>query len=372
MWKLLKTNFIIEKTSKKNIFAFLFVALFVFGLAIYMENEEIGNLVKSKTSEFQNLESAVSQFQVMDATEGSGSSDIYKNIVQQKRLVALQRAATKMDHPDMFLNTAIDLAKLRNEAFDLDGYEEVAVYLPTKTENQMESIFYNYLNTFEIPIFTDSLSFYQFLIFLFGILGSIWFIFISFYTSGIMIEDFRHTSLIKGYPIPFDQYVVAKGISTLVIIVVFIVELFLCSLPLIYFRGLGDFSYPIAVFDGDFQIYSIVQYIGVCVLYMICISIFVILLSIILNVLLKNMYLTLFVQLFLYVLPILFPTMISLVPFNPFNYMNFTILLSGQSLDLHQPVELNITFGLLYIGISIVLMVIVIKLFLSTGKLRRV
>ncbi|KGR78856.1 ABC transporter permease [Ureibacillus manganicus] len=372
MWKLLKTNFIIEKTSKKNIFAFLFVALFVFGLAIYMENEDVGNLVIKKTSEFQNLESAVSQFQVMDATKEGGSSEIYQNIVQQKRLVALQRAATNMNRPDMFVDTAIDLAKLRDEAFKLDGYEEVAVYLPTQTQNVLETLFYDHLKELEFPIFTDSLSFYQFLIFLFGILGSVWFVFLALFTSGIMIDDFRHTSLIKGYPIPFDQYVTAKGISTMLIIVVFILELFLCSLPLIYLRGLGDASYPIAVFDGNYEIYSIAQYIGVCLLYMFCIGIFVILLSIILNVLLKNMYLTLFVQLFLYAFPILYPRIISLLPFNPFNYMNFANLLSGKSLDLPHPVELDITFGLLSIVISIVLMGIVIKLFLTTGKLRRV
>ncbi|CAM5179524.1 ABC-2 type transport system permease protein OS=Ureibacillus acetophenoni OX=614649 GN=SAMN05877842_103175 PE=4 SV=1 [Ureibacillus acetophenoni] len=147
-----------------------------------------------------------------------------------------------------------------------------------------------------------------------------------------MIDDFKHTSLIKGYPISFDKYVAAKGISTMSIILVFILEIFLCSLPLIYFRGLGDPNYPVAVFDGNYEIYSITKYIGISVLYMIFIAIFVILLSIILNVLLKNMYLTLFVEMFLFALPLLFPRLVSLIPFNPFNYINFTDLLDGKSL----------------------------------------
>ncbi|SOC37384.1 ABC transporter [Ureibacillus acetophenoni] len=372
MWKLLKTNLIIEKSSKKNIFAFIFVALFIIGLAFYMENEDVGNLVALKTSEHQNITSALSQFQVMDASKDGDSNELYKNLNEQQRLISLQRVAAKLDKPDLFANSAIELANLREDAFTLEGYEEVAVYLPTYTVNKLESIFYETLKTLDIPIFKDNLSFYQFLIFLFGILGSIWFIFLAFYTCGIMIEDFRHTSLIKGYPIPFDQYVAAKGISTMSIILIFIVELFLCSLLLIYYRGLGDPTYPVAVFDGNYEIYSIAQYIGICLLYMISIAVFVILLSIILNVLLKNMYLTLFVELLLFALPTLFPRMISLFPYNPFNYMNFTNLLNGVSLDLAHPVALNSTYGLISIGLSIVVLIVVANLFLSTGKLKRV
>lgn len=372
MWKLLKTNLIIEKSSKKNIFAFIFVALFIFGLALYMENEDVGNLVAQKTSEHQNISSALSQFQEVDASKDGDSSDIYKNLNEQQRLIALQRVAANLDKPDLFVNSGLDLAKLREEAFKMEGYEDVAEYLPTYTENMLDFIFYETLKKLEIPIFKDNLAFYQFLIFLFGILGTIWFVFLAFYTCGIMIDDFRHTSLIKGFPIPFDQYVAAKGISTMSIILIFILELFLCSLPLIYFRGLGNPSYPVAVFDGSFEIYSITWYIGVCLIYMIGIAAFVILLSIILNVLLKNIYLTLFVELFLFVLPLLFPRLISLFPYNPFNYMNFTNLLNGTSLDLAHPVALNSHYGLISIGISIVILIVVANLFLSTGKLKRV
>lgn len=83
------------------------------------------------------------------------------------------------------------------------------------------------------------------------------------------------------------------------------------------------------------------------------------------------MYLTLFVQLLLFIAPSLFPVLVSLVPFNPFNYMNFTNLLNGQSLDLAKPVGLELVHGLIYIGISIILMLAAVKLFFTTGKLKR-
>jgi hypothetical protein len=254
----------------------------------------------------------------------------------------------------------------------MEGFDKVATNLPTKTENQLDSVFYQYIKKEGTSLSLDSLSFFPFIAYLFGGLGSLWFIFMSIYSCGIMAEDFQHTSLIKGYPISFDKYVIAKCTSSILLVGVFLLELFVCSLPLIYFKGLGDPAYPIAIFNGTFDVYPIYKYLGLAVLYMICISIFTILLSVILNVLLKNMYLTLFLELLLFVFPMLFPSMMNFMPFNPFNYLNFSSVLDGHTLDLANPVTLNSTYGLIYIGISIVIMLVAVKLFLTTGKLKKV
>lgn len=372
MWKILRNFFILEKSNKKNIFGCIIVAIFVFGMVLFVKTEDLGNSIKEQSVEFQSLSSALIKFQNVDATDNGNGSDIYKNLVLQQQTVAKKRMAIRMDKPELFLETALELTNLRAKAFDMEGFDNVASYLPSKIENQLENVFYQYVKKTGISLSINSLSFFPFLAYLFGVLGSVWFIFMSIYTCGIMIEEFQHTSLIKGYPITFDKYVIAKCISSLLIVGVFLLELFVCSLPLIYFKGLGNPSYPIAIFDGAVEIYPIYKYLGVSILYMIGISIFTILLSIILNVLLKNMYLTLFLELLLYIFPILFPSLMNLVPFNPFNYLNFTKILSGQTLDLANPVILNSTYGLIYIGISIVLMVVAVKLFLTTGKLRKV
>ncbi|MEO4055048.1 ABC transporter [Solibacillus sp. CAU 1738] len=372
MWNMLKTNLILEKSNKKNLFACIIVVAFVFGLVLFIQSEELGNSIKDKSAEFQSLAIAVNKFQNVDASDNSNASDIYKNLVLQKQLVATQIAALKLNKPDLFLNTSIELTNLREKSYDMEGFDKVASHIPSKSENQLNGVLYEYMKKTGMAISIDALSFFQFLAYLFALIGSIWFIFMSIYSSGIMVEDFQHTSLIKGYPITFDKYVLAKCTSSMLIVGVFIIELFICSLPLIYFKGLGNPSYPIAVFDGDFSVYPIYKYLLVCILYMIVIAIFTILLSVILNVLLKNMYLTLFVQLLLYIFPILFPTLMNLVPFNPFNYLNITSILQGETLNLANPVVLNSTHGLIYIGISIVIMVVIIKLFLTTGKLKRV
>lgn len=48
MWKLLKNDLIIEKSNKKNIIAFLVVALFVFGLFSYEKLENSQKLIDEK------------------------------------------------------------------------------------------------------------------------------------------------------------------------------------------------------------------------------------------------------------------------------------------------------------------------------------
>lgn len=372
MWNMLKTFFILEKSNKRNIFACISVAIFVFGLMFFVKTEDLGNAVKEKSGEYQSLSSALSQYQNVDATDSGNGSNLYKNLVLQQLLVSKQRMAIKMDRPELFMDAAIELTDLRTKSFGMEGFDNVESYLPSKIENQLDRVFYDYMNQTGIPLSIDSLTFFQFLSYLFVVLGSVWFVFISIYTCGIMIEDFQHTSIIKGYPITFDKYVIAKSIATMLIVGVFIVEIFIFSLPLLYFKGVGNPSYPIPVFDGVFTVYPIYKYIGVAILYMIFISIFTILLSVILNVLLKNMYLTLFVELLLFIVPMLFPNMMNLIPYNPFNYMNYSHLLNGQTLDLANPVVLNATHGLIYIGMSIVLMVVAVKIFLTTGKLKRV
>ena len=372
VWKILKTFFILEKSNKKNIFACIVVATFVFGLIFFVKTEDLGNSLKEKSGEYQSISVALNKFQNVDASDKGNGSDLYKNVVLQQQYISKQKMAVRMGLSEVYVETAIDVVDLRLKAFDMEGYDKVANNLPSKTEIQLESAFFQYIKKAGMPLSADSLSFFPFLAYLFGILGSVWFVFMSIYSCGIMIEDFRHTSLIKGYPITFDKYVIAKCISSMLLVGVFILELIVCSLPLIYFKELGNPLYPIAIFNGTFDVYPIYKYIGVAILYMISISIFTILLSIILNVLLKNMYLTLFMELLLFVFPLLFPSMMNYIPFNPFNYLNFSSVLNGDTLDLANPIALNSTYGLMYIGISIVVMIVAVKLFLTTGKLQKV
>ncbi len=367
---MLKTLFILEKTDKKNIFSILLVAIFVIGMVVFVNAEDLGNSTKEKSGEYQTVKMALNKFQKEDASEDGDGSDLYKNIVKQYHSVSKQVMALKTDRPQLYFDAAIDLTELRRQAFEMEDYERVANNLPTKIENELDYAYYQYLKKNELDLSLNTFNFFQFFAFLFSVVGAIWFVFISLYSSNSMIEDFRHTSLIKGYPISFGQYVLAKCMTSMGIVIIFIIELVVCSLPLIYFKGLGDAAYPVSVFTGEVTIYTIAQYVTVSVLYMIFIAIFTILLSIILNVLLKNVYLTLFVQLLLFIFPTLFPSLVKLMPYNPFNYLNFTSVLRGDALNLENPVALSSGDGLLTLGISIVLLMVMVNRFLTSGRLK--
>lgn len=372
MGNVLKTVLLIEKSNRKNLIACLVISALVFGLMSFITTEEKGNLVKERTGDYQSVSSALYKFQIEDASEGADSSDLYKNLVRQQRVISTQRAAVRMDKPDLYLETSLELADLREAAFQMEGFRDVATYLPTERENQLNRVYFQYLEKQGKSVSQKPLSFFQFLGYLFSMIGAVWFIFVSIYSCSILIEEFQHTSLIKGYPIAFSKYVLAKCSSSMLMVGTFIVLLLICSLPLIFLHGLGDAFYPIAVYNGQIQVYSIAKYIGIVIVFMILIALFAILLSIILNMLLKNMYLTLFVQLLFYIFPYLFPKIIAILPYNPFNYLNFTNILNGETLDLAQPVALNAFHGMFTIGVCIVLMLIAIKSFFTAGKLKRV
>lgn len=67
----------------------------------------------------------------------------------------------------------------------------------------------------------------------------------------------------------------------------------------------------------------------------------------------------------------IFPSLISVFPYNPFNFMNFNDILRGVPVDLAQPVDITMNLGLFILFFCIILMLFAIKTFFSTGKIKR-
>lgn len=84
--------------------------------------------------------------------------------------------------------------ELRNEAFDLEDYDKVADLLPTKLENTLNYMYFKWLVDSEKQGISDLSHYLPFLLYFFSIAGFGWYIFISFYTSSILLDDFEHTS----------------------------------------------------------------------------------------------------------------------------------------------------------------------------------
>lgn len=367
----LKVGLVIERANRKNLVALVAVAIIVFGFMFYINAQALGNQLVEKKGDYYSAQAILSKFQVKDASETGDGSELYKNLTKQKSNIALQIATLTLDKQTMYYETSLKLAELREEAFELEGYENVAELLPSKLQNSMDYLYFKRMNDEGKDTISDLFQYMPFLLFFFIHVGAGWYIFISFHTSSILLDDFEHSSIIQGFPVRFDHYILSKCIITFLSIVTSILLIFICAIPLWILNGLGNPLEPVAIYLGNATLISTIQYIAMSVGYMILISIFVMLLSIILNVLLKNMYLTLFVHFILFFLPMIFPSLISLLPYNPFNFMNFNDILRGIPVDLAKPVDITMNSGLIIMSISIILMLFVIKTFFSTGKIKR-
>lgn len=367
----LRVGLVIERANRKNLVALLAVAIIVFGFMFYIKAQAVGNQIVEKKGDFYSAQAILSKFQIKDASETGDGSDLYKNLVKQKSTIALQIASLTMDKQSMYYETSLKLAELRQQAFELEGYENVAELLPSKLQNSMDYLYFQRMIDEGKDTISDLFQYMPFLLFFFVHVGAGWYIFISFHTSSILLDDFEHSSIIQGFPVRFDHYILSKCLIAFLTIVTSILLIFICAIPLWIINGLGNPLEPVGIYVGNATLVTTIQYIAMCVGYMILISIFVMLLSIILNALLKNMYLTLFVHFILFFLPMIFPSLISLIPYNPFNFMNFNDILLGVPVDLAKPVDITMNLGLVIISISIILMLFVIKTFFSTGKINR-
>ncbi|MEK5079885.1 ABC transporter [Solibacillus sp. FSL W7-1436] len=370
MLQALKVGLLIERSNRKNIVALLAVIVIVFGCMFFIKAQSVGDQLNEKRGDYYSSRAVLAKFQVQDASRDGDGSDLFKNLTQQKSAVALQIASLTVENYPMYYEASYRIAELRQQAFDMDEYEKVKDLLPTKFQNSMNYLYFRTMYESGKNMISDISHYIPFLMYFFSLIGVGWYIFISFYTSLILLDDFEHSSMIKGYPVRFDHYVISKCIIAFLYVIAFIVLIFISAAPLL-FNGLGDSSEKVAVYLGEPALISSVQYIVLCIVYMLVISIFVMLLSIILNVLLKNMYLTLFVHFILFFLPVIFPSIISVFPYNPFHFMNFNEILNGMPLDLVRPVNVTMNIGLLIMSICILIMLFVIKTFFSTGKIKR-
>lgn len=371
MLKALKVGLVIERANRRNLVALIAVVMIVFGFMFYIKAQAVGNQLIEKKGDYYSTQAILSKFQVKDASETGDGSDIFKNLTKQKSKIALQIATLTMDRQSMYYEASLQLAELRQEAFQLEGYQDIAELLPSKLQNSMDYLYFKWMNDAGRDTITDLFQYIPFLLFFFSYVGAGWYIFISFQTSSILLDDFEHSSLIQGFPVRFDSYILSKCMISLLTILTSFLLIFICASPLWIIHGLGNPLDPVGIYVGDAVLISSVQYIAMSLGYMFVISIFVMLLSIILNVLLKNMYLTLFVHFILFFLPMIFPSLISVFPYNPFNFMNFNDILRGVPVDLTQPVDITMNLGLFILFICIILMLFAIKTFFSTGKIKR-
>jgi hypothetical protein len=371
MWKTLRMCFIIEKSNRSNLYSLLFVTLLIAGFMYIASDEHFNNPLVDATSEYQSTSSAISKFQVVDVEAVEEGGNLFGSLTRLRQAISLKSAALKLEKEEILHKATQRVIKQREDIYLAEDYDIVRDLIPSEIHNENEKVLVQTLMDKEISYKQDPLDYWQFLLTVFAVIGFAWFPLLSFYTSGIMIEDFRHTSILKGYPVRFDQYVIAKSITKMIMIFSFIALIFIVSLPLIQYKGLGIAEYPVIIYNGTSVAYTIPQYILLCISIMFVIAIFTLLLSIIFNMIFKNMYITLFIQMLFFFLPIMFPSLVSLLPYNPFNFLNFNMIIEGGQLTLINPVDITFKGGFIVLFICIAIMLVIVQRFLSTGKLKR-
>jgi len=141
----LKVGLVIERANRKNLVALVAVVIIVFGFMFYLKAQAVGNQIVEKKGDYYSIQAVLSKFQVKDASESGDGSDLYKNLTKQKSKIALQIATLTMDRQSMYYEASLQLAKLRQEAFELEGYENIAELLPSKLQNSMDYLYFKWM-----------------------------------------------------------------------------------------------------------------------------------------------------------------------------------------------------------------------------------
>src|SRR5699024_3794277 len=156
-----------------------------------------------------------------------------------------------------------------------------------------------------IPIMTSRRQAAGFTLTLFDYFGIVAFMFLLLFSCGILSNDLNHQTMVKGYPLSYEQksgskiiiYTAASFIS-----VVLLSGLAIRRIGLIY--GAANFAYPVPFYSSQsVGVQTTLGYVIRYLLYVFIFTIHVISLSAFLNTLTKNMYATLFAGTFLYFLP---------------------------------------------------------------------
>ncbi|MER2008173.1 MAG: hypothetical protein ABS939_12055 [Psychrobacillus sp.] len=242
MFDSLKVGLLIERSNQRNFAILIAVLIIVFGFIFYIKAQSVGNQIFEKKGDYNSTQAILSQFPVKDASETGDGSELFKNLTEQKRSIALQIASLTMDKQNLYYEASLHLAELRQKAFNIEGYEDISELLPSKIQNSLDYLYFEKMKEVGKDTIPNLLQYIPFLLFFFSNVGPGWYIFVSFHTSSILIDDFEHTSLIQGFPVRFDYYILSKCIISFLPIIASIPLIFICATPLWILNGFGDLS----------------------------------------------------------------------------------------------------------------------------------
>lgn len=370
MLKLMKTIFLVERKNLKFKSIFSVLLLLIIGSFIYLENSQFRELEPGIASEVVAKNAALSLYRNADATDPEDSSPIFGNLNQQFDKLAYQSLGLIMDDESNYIKNAIELTDLRNEIYTMDGFSDVAEFMPTYSQNNLDYALYTAIQDQDEALLIDNSNFPTYIILLLIVLGYSWYLLVAVFSSDILLDEENHTSLVSGYPFTMAAKLLAKVFSYLI----FTVGLLLFTFAIAIAAGAVmyeiDLTYPVALFNGEYFTVAIWEYIGMAFLYFACISLAALTVSIVLNYYLKNLYTVIFTHFFFFFSMQLIPVSGEWLWFLPFNYLNFSTLINGQSAEMigSSMITLNNGFIILIVTTFILFLFIYWRFYLSQTR----
>jgi len=265
-------------------------------------------------------------------TEDSDEETLSDNIYRQQSLAATMYNGILFEDTQWLSESGQELAELRIEFSELNENEDLPPSLfPPLHESKRQIAEYGALNQSNHPVQVDSRNTSSYLRLLMQYFGLFAFIFLVVFASDIGIEDFRHQSMVDGYPIhPVARIFTQISIYFTSILTGSLFVLLIAILFVSLFWRMTDLTYPMAIFSfGEFQAIPVWEGLLWFILYYAFLTLHIIALSLLLNHLFKNMYATIVGLVFLYSLPLLFPNLFSTLTWTPLPYYQMTPILKG-------------------------------------------
>lgn len=358
MFKLFSLFFRLESKNIKFKIVLFALAVYIVGTFVFISNSQYGELEPKTSSEITSLNTALTQFQNVDATDDNVASPLYQNVVSQLRHLGDQSLGIIMNNEDTYIKGAINVSDVQLDAYALENVNDIEVFIPSQREVELKNVLFNNIDKNNEKVFIENDNLPTYITLFIMSISFFWYLLVSISSSDIFLDDTRHPTIVKGYPFSKASIFIAKLLTYLTILGGLLLITYSISIAGgVIFYG-NDFRYPVAIFNGQYLTIPLWQYIILSFAYLIIITILALLISSILSYYFKNLYLIIFIQFFLFFFLQIFIFISEYIWFVPFNFLNFYQVLNGSIAETTMNISANVYSGVLLIFMSILLILI--------------
>lgn len=337
--------------NPKNKLMFLLFAAFLLMTSFFIFFRDVGNIEHTQYQEMNRNRIAISTLS-SSIVEDPGESDFYDKLYDQQQLVALQDVAIRFEEDGWLVDAGLNLSQLQidmHESHELENLDdEVRAIVPSLHQAETNQAFLTYINEESIPLLRNREHSVGFLLTFFEYFGTASFVFLLLFSCSIISTDLNHQSMVKGYPLSYEQkngskvaiYTIASFLTIILLTTAFAGLIGL-------FNAVGPLDYPLVMYQtNQYTAVSLLTYALRYSLYILVLSIHVSTLSALLNTLTRNMYATLFVGLFLYFIPLITQVETALWRWIPLQYYHVFNVISGEAAYLTGQSQLTHNYGI--------------------------